>query len=180
VSWIESHQSLRDHPKKDQLAELLWDPMMPTEVAEFATIGLLHCLWWWAIDFAEDGDLSRFTDHQLAKGCRFLGEGAYLRAALKAAGFLDEDGVLHDWHEYAGKLIQAREKDRQRKAVSRKSDGRPTDGRQTAAVTDLQTNKPLNGQKRKKSDLGRFDFRAAAESLRRGTLSEDLAKADVS
>lgn len=183
MSWIESHQSLRDHPKKDQLAELLWDPMTAGDVADYATLGILHCLWWWAIDFAQDGDLSRFTDRQLAKGCRYAGDGAHLRAALKASGFLDTDDVLHDWHEYAGKLIQKREEDRRRKAVTRTkqgtSIGRPTDVPRTDQVTDLPTYLKGEKGKAKKTDAERFDFRKAADALRRGDLAETLKESEL-
>jgi hypothetical protein len=177
--WIESHQSLRDHPKKDQLTELLWDPMTPADLADFGTIGLLHCLWYWATDFAQDGDLSRFTDRQIAKGCRFAGDGAHLRAALKASGFLDADEVLHDWHEYAGKLIQKREQDRQRKAVPRSVRGSSKETPRKNPVTDLPTDKPLlTGEKNgaKSKEPARFDFKKAADALRNGSLSELIAE----
>ena len=177
-AWIESHQSLRDHPKKDQLTELLWDPMTQADVADFATIGLLHCLWYWATDFAQDGDLSRFTDRQIAKGCRYSGDGAHLRAALKASGFLDADDVLHDWHEYAGKLIQKRAEDRARKAVPRKGRGSSEETPRRNPVTDLPTYKPsLTGGKGKNGkEPARFDFKKAADALRSGQLSEKLAE----
>jgi hypothetical protein len=44
---------------------------------------------------------------------------------------VDEDGSIHDWHDYAGKLVEAREYDRARKradrAVRRTSTGHPPD-----------------------------------------------------
>ena len=52
MAWIESHQELRHHYKTKRLAREL-------KVTVAAAIGHLHCLWWWAIDFAPDGDLSK-------------------------------------------------------------------------------------------------------------------------
>ena len=51
-AWIESHQSLRDHPRKDQLAEELFVGRVPNDVANYAAVGILHYLWWWALDYA--------------------------------------------------------------------------------------------------------------------------------
>ncbi len=119
--WIESHQSLRDHPKKDRLAELLFNGAVPVDVADFAAIGLLHELWWWALDYAPDGDLSRFTDRQIAKGCRWYGDAELLVKALGEAHFIDrKTRRIHDWDEYAGKLLAKREADRERMARNRR------------------------------------------------------------
>ena len=35
-------------------------------VNRHAAIGLLHCLWWWALDYAGDGDLSAFSAEDVA------------------------------------------------------------------------------------------------------------------
>jgi hypothetical protein len=114
MTWIPSHQSLREHPKKDRLAELLFNGSTPNDVADYAAAGLLHYLWYWALDYAVDGDLAKFTDRQIAKGCRWQGDPPALVQGLTVAGFIDGDRQIHDWHEYAGKLIEQRERDKQR------------------------------------------------------------------
>jgi len=64
--------------------------------------------------------------------------------ALVDAGFIDsEDGrtSVHDWNEYAGKLLEKRANDRERKRkpaavpteLQRKSDGTPKDGARTVS-----------------------------------------------
>ena len=116
MAWLESHQSLRYHPKKDHLAELLYNGSVPNDAADFAAIGILHAVWYWALDFAQDGDLARFSDRQIAKGVGWHGDPHTLVQALTAAGFLDEDRHLHDWDEYGGKLLLKREQERERKA----------------------------------------------------------------
>jgi len=119
--WIESHQTLRDHPRKDKLAEDLFGGMYPDEVADCATVGLLHHLWWWALDYAGDGDLSGFSDRQIAKASRYGGDPRLLVEALVAAGFLTSDRRLHDWHDYAGRLIEKREANAARNRAYRAS-----------------------------------------------------------
>src|SRR5438132_1419713 len=32
----------------------------------FAAIGVLHLFWWWSMDWAEEGDLSAYSDEDLA------------------------------------------------------------------------------------------------------------------
>jgi hypothetical protein len=145
VSWLESHQSLRDHPKKDRLAELLFNGSVQNDVADLAAVGILHCLWWWALDYAQDGDLAKFSDRQIAKGCGWTGDATLLVASLIDAGFVEKKPRrIHDWMEYGGTLIAKKARDAARKRESRKRDvqrtsvGSPRDG----AGTDLPTYLP--------------------------------------
>ena len=108
MAWIESHQELADHPKLLVFAAALgMDPDM--------AIGKLMRLWWWALDHAEDGDVSVFSPAILAGVMRVdVARADELWLALKlpaktgGCGFVDPDGKLHDWWDYAGKLVQKR------------------------------------------------------------------------
>lgn len=108
MPWIESHADLRSHPKLDLLCDLL-------DLSEWEGIGLLHCWWWWTLSYAEDGDLSRFTDKQVARAIGWTKPAEGLVAGLTEAGFLDADRTVHDWRKYAGRWIERRAKDRERK-----------------------------------------------------------------
>ena len=131
MAWIESHQSLKEHPKTLRLAELL-DVEVPS------AIGYLHCFWWWCLDYAETGDLSKFTARTIARGSLWTGEGELFLTALIKAGFVDQEGetrLLHDWGAYTGKLISSRQEQRHNKrlgglaraqAASRNQQGRYT------------------------------------------------------
>lgn len=151
MAWIESHQSLLDHPKTRKASRLLGIPRVHL-------VGHLHALWWWAIDAAEDGDISRFTVDDIELIVEWDGAaGAFVDALVNCgiggSGFLDRDGdrlLIHDWDTYAGKLIGRRKADRERKASSRRSadvqrtsDGQATDGARspyvTVTVTDTVT-----------------------------------------
>ena len=107
-NWIKSYQALRLHPKKDHLAELLFNGTTPNDVSDYAALGLLHALWWWTLEYAPDGDLSHFSDRQIARGCGWLGDPTALMQSLTAAGFVDQDRSIHDWDEYGGLLIERR------------------------------------------------------------------------
>jgi hypothetical protein len=109
MPWIESHTELARHPKTLRLARRL-GASLPT------TIGHLHLLWWWAIEFAQDGDLAPYDDAEVAAACGWEGDPAALREALTAAGFLDGCGVLHDWRDYAGKLLDQRKANAEKQA----------------------------------------------------------------
>jgi len=121
MAWIESHQSLRDHPKTRKLSRIL-GASLP------ATIGHLQCLWWWAIDYAEDGNLSRFDAFDIAIGGEWDQDAEAFVDALVTVGFLEytSDGLtVHDWDDYAGKLIERRKAnaERMRKARAERDAG---------------------------------------------------------
>lgn len=115
--WIESHQTLREHPKARKLAILLG-------VSVPAAIGHLHCLWWWAMDYAQEGDLSRFDAEDIAVAAMWDGDPELLVSALTKARFIetaDETSVgsIHDWHDYAGRLIDKRRQNADRQSAYR-------------------------------------------------------------
>ena len=116
MAWIESHQTLRHHPKTKKLARIL-GISIPT------AIGHLHCLWWWALDYADDGDLSRYDNEDIADAAMWdFNDAARFIEAMSSAGFLDKTNngyVLHDWYDYAGKLIDQRESNRERQRLYR-------------------------------------------------------------
>ncbi len=111
MAWIESHQELANHPKTGRLAHYLG-------IGKPQAVGHLHFLWWYALSYAEDGDLSDLSD-LIAYGASWDGDEEVFVAALIKSGFLDEDYQLHDWMDYAGKLVERREQDRERKRRSR-------------------------------------------------------------
>jgi hypothetical protein len=83
------------------------------------TLGNLHLLWWWALDFAPTGDLSRFEPDQITADLDLGGATPeQFIEAMVAAGFLDrlEDGTLciHDWVDYTSKSSRSKS----RKSVS--------------------------------------------------------------
>ncbi len=111
MAWIESHQTLGQHPKTRKLARLL-NISVPTAV------GHLQFLWWWAMDYAPDGSLERFEDADIADAMLWEGNAEALVDALRIAGFVDVNQI-HDWDTYLGRLIDRRAANAERARESR-------------------------------------------------------------
>ena len=113
MAWIESHQELRQHPKLKRLCRSLkCSPQM--------AVGLLHFLWWWAVDFAPDGSLHGYNAQDIADAIDWTEDANSLLKALTSAGFLDETPdalIIHDWPDHGAKTVnrQAAARERQRR-----------------------------------------------------------------
>lgn len=102
-AWIEVHQSLPTHPKTMEAAMLL-------DVSEPVIVGHLVCLWTWAVDARPDGVLDLSKPRVIARAARWEGEPGRFVDALVGVRFLDEDGAIHDWDDYTGRLMERRER----------------------------------------------------------------------
>lgn len=117
--WIESHQSLLTHRKTGRLARSLG-------IAKITAIGHLHAFWWWCMDNAPTGVLAGIDAEDIADGSAWEGDPAQFIDALVYAGFVDCDSAgaatgVHNWMQYAGRLIEKRAKDAERKRAERHS-----------------------------------------------------------
>jgi hypothetical protein len=135
MAWIESHQELKDHPKTRKLARQLG-------ITVPAAIGHLHCLWWWALEYAQDGDLSVYDAEDIADAAMWEGESSAFTDGLIKAGFIDSaddtDAItIHDWMEYAGRLVTSRR--RKADAMKLKRDGTlPAQGRNVTGTLPVR------------------------------------------
>jgi hypothetical protein len=132
MTWIESHLELGQHPKTRRLARKLG-------ISLPQAVGHLQYLWWWAMDYAADGDLTRYEAGDIADAMLWEGDAQELVDCLVDAAFLDvSDGALtvHDWASYGGKWIAKRTSDAQRKDRARTSSGHPADIQRTAPVRE--------------------------------------------
>lgn len=137
--WIESHQSLRNHPKVRKAARL-------AGINEFEMIGRLHCLWWWALDYAPDGDLTNYTDDDIEDAVDWTGQRGMFAQSLVNCGFnghgglidvTQESRVIHDWHEYGGRLLEKRQENKERMKRKRALHVQHTDDEQPLHVQGL-------------------------------------------
>ena len=116
MAWIESHQDLGTHRKLLALCREL-------NITDVEAVGHLHYLWWWCLDNAPDGNLSDLSHEILAEVAHWTNTGKGRKkdpilfiSALINCQFLDKSEeingkstlILHNWHDYAGKLIQQR------------------------------------------------------------------------
>ena len=149
--WIESHQSLRNHPKVKKAARL-------AGVNEFEMIGRLHCRWWWALDYAPDGDLTNYSATDIESAVDWAGtEGEFYTALLDCGfnghgGLIDVTGnsrMIHDWHEYGGRLLEKREANKERMREARATHVQSTTVARTGATEQNRTehNKQNNTKK---------------------------------
>jgi hypothetical protein len=112
MAWIKLHQTLINHPKLYKLSDLLG-------IEVHSACGILIFLWSWALDYADDGDLSKYSEKQLYDAVRSNSEAAPdLLKNLQEAGFVDENLKIHDWLDYAGEFLRGRYK---RKLKNKKS-----------------------------------------------------------
>jgi hypothetical protein len=112
LAWIELHDTLGSHRKTYALAETL-------DIPQYAAVGLLCLLWTWALDNAQDGDLSEFPPHAIARACFWQKKPETLADSLIKCGWMDDNMHLHNWENYAGRLIDKRQEEKRRVAAYR-------------------------------------------------------------
>ncbi len=124
MAWLEAHQELPRHPKTKRFARML-------KISIPQAVGHLFLLWWWAVDYAENGDLSKYDADDIADAVQWDGDPEeFLNAMIEcgpgdSSGFIEKDDAgnmfVHDWDKYSGRLVEKREKNRQRQARVRKN-----------------------------------------------------------
>lgn len=112
MAWFEAHDTMARHPKTLKLARLLG-------VERRYAVGLLHDLFSWGLYAADkEGALQGLKEADIAQALDYPAKKAgAMVAALVEAGYLDSgpDGyAVHDWYDYAGKLYDSREKNREK------------------------------------------------------------------
>ena len=117
MAWIEVHQSLPNHRKLLEAADLL--RLNPPTL-----MGHLIMFWLWALDNAPDGDLRDISPRMIARAAQWKKSPDLLLDALVSTGFLDrgeQSFVIHDWQDYAGKLLLRRQDNKARQRLHRNS-----------------------------------------------------------
>ena len=145
MAWIESHQALGHHPKTLHLAAEL-------KCSVPAAVGYLHLLWWWALDYAPGGVVEHGARGVAARACYFRGKPDVFWSALMSAGFVDQTGdngavKIHDWMDYAGRLVDKRAANAQRMRDARATHATRTSGARAGATNkpdQPDTNQPTN------------------------------------
>jgi hypothetical protein len=110
MAYIEAHQSLRDHRKILALAAEL-------DMPEPHVAG--HCLylWLWSLDNAPEGVLPT-SERIIERAAGWVGQPGAFVAGMLCAGMLERDDAgalhIHDWYDYAGRLIEKRRENAER------------------------------------------------------------------
>lgn len=139
TTWIKLYNNIWEHKKTYILADLL-------KIQEIYAAAHLIKLWTWAIDNAQDGDLTGIPVNSIAKSAGWTGKSGVFVDALIGAGWLDQSNEnihIHDWEEYSESLVRRRQYDVDRKRTEREkkrdvhknSVERPQNVRRTSAGT---------------------------------------------
>lgn len=114
MAWIESHSTLRDHPKLNRLCRAL-------KISKPAAIGHLHLLWWWTMEYCPTGDLSPYDEQEVADAAGWTKDPHDFVLALLSSGFADPSNTdpegrikLHDWEDYGEKWHRRRQANAER------------------------------------------------------------------
>lgn len=108
-----------DHRKVAALAERL-------DVNDAEAVGTLLLLWCRVMALAPSGKLDGWSDHYIARMCRWGGKPSKLVDALQGVGFLSgKPGAreVKDWTDWQGDVLKKREDWRRRKLVFKESRG---------------------------------------------------------
>ncbi len=129
IPWIQVYSNLLRHPKIYDLADELKLSSKDTSPNAVAA-GMLVSLWLWAAQNATDGDLSKCSPRAVAEAAEYKKSPTAFVAALKKTKWLDADGKLHDWDEYAMLLndINERQREQTKKRVERHRAKKKRDG----------------------------------------------------
>lgn len=134
--WIESHTDLREHHKVIRLSSKLGKDI-PT------TLGHLHLLWWATAIYRISGDITAWTDNEIAVYSKWQGDAKQFVTALISEHWLDRKGkrlYVHDWKQYCGELIRKRLAYASEKSRRNSENSPPTN--KTQQTTPYQPNKP--------------------------------------
>lgn len=113
MAWIKSDQSLANHPKLILLARELG-------ITKVKALGHLHLLWYWVLEYADDGEL-KYLD-LLPDACEWEDDPQKFIEALIKYEFIDQIGekyVIHDWLDYSGAFYEKKLYNRIKKQESR-------------------------------------------------------------
>jgi hypothetical protein len=116
--YVPVELGFRNHPKTIRFTQILNHP--------FADVFLVR-LWEWCMVYAQDGDISHYTPHEIAQAVGYDGDADDLITAMHESGYLD-DGVIHNWLERGragyvfserGKAATRQQRKRDRDSMSR-------------------------------------------------------------
>jgi len=113
MAWIKSDQSLANHPKLILLARELG-------ITKVKALGHLHLLWYWVLEYADDGEL-KYLD-LLPDACEWEDDPQKFIEALIKYEFIDQIGekyIIHDWLDYSGAFYEKKLYNRIKKQESR-------------------------------------------------------------
>jgi hypothetical protein len=152
--FIQVSLNLRRHPKVARLCSKLQSSTAWAYVID---------LWMWCVEYAPDGDLSRYSAEEVEFALGWTLDPGVLFAALRTCGFIEDkdDGrmVIHDWEEHQGKWLAKLDDNRRRIRKWRKAKAKAD-----AGVTRTELVRNGNERDNRREDKTREDKRTVTES----------------
>lgn len=112
MAWLEVHTPLIRHRKLKKMARQL-------KITPVQALGHLVSLWGCVLELAEDGDISKWSNDDIAEYSLFEGESRHFVGVLLDTGWLDirrgggwEKKLIHDWWDYAGRYLTTKYRNR--------------------------------------------------------------------
>lgn len=115
--WIKSYQATDRDPQTKKFCRL-------TGLDIPRAVGSLHMIWWWAMDWAPDGDISNFEPIDLADAAHYDGDPEAFFNALVEANYVGktlEGYEVLNWHNIGGQVLESRKKAAAKKAKQREN-----------------------------------------------------------
>jgi hypothetical protein len=115
MAWIELHQELPRHPKTDLLMDV-------AGIRRATAVGHVTMTILWGLEFSKDGFIASNRIGAVARAADWEGSAQSFGDVMAEAGWWDRvaDGfVIHDWEQYAGRLMDKRREDAERKRTQR-------------------------------------------------------------
>jgi hypothetical protein len=112
MNFIPVYDTLPRHRKTKKLMRLL-------DISLFDAMGYLTTFWFWAMDFASNGELDKYDPCDIADAATWSDDPNLFLNAMIEAGFVDKIGdalSIHDWMEYGGKLLTSKQQHAKRMA----------------------------------------------------------------
>ena len=178
MAWIKSDQSLANHPKLILLARALG-------ISKVEALGHLHLLWYWVLEYADDGEL-KYLD-LIPDACEWSGDQQVFLDAIIKYGFIDttydpEDNFteyhVHDWLDYSGALYEKRLYNRLKKQESREKMAKKTkiDDNLTICDDDVTS---FDSQDLEKSRVEKSRVEESREDIGLATQDNNASKRDL-
>ena len=178
MAWIKSDQSLANHPKLILLARALG-------ISKVEALGHLHLLWYWVLEYADDGEL-KYLD-LIPDACEWGGEHKIFLDALIQYGFIDTtfdpennytEYHVHDWLDYSGALYEKRLYNRLKKQESREKMAKKTQVDDN--LTDFDNSlTSFDGQDLEKSRVEKSRVEESREDIGLATQDDKSSKRDL-
>jgi hypothetical protein len=144
MAWIQVDAGIKEHDKIFNLADTL-------NITDAHAVGLMVCLWTWAVTAAPDGDITNFPPRAIAKAAGWDKKADIFYSAIQSSSSLFVESVdgrlrFRNWENRAALLMDMveRGKEQTRKRVQRYRERQAEKNAVTEGINDDNSNAECN------------------------------------